>query len=161
MIHQRQRLPLGLEAGDHLPRVHSGLDELERDQPLDRLLLLGHPDRAHAPFADVLQQLVRADLCAGFFRNRLVGGGRGNLNDWLLQEFASSEIVHDQLFHLCAQARSVLASSVQKRFPFLGRGNRDGCGENRLGRNRLGHGPRPCSRKREIILPDGPAAGGA
>ena len=38
-----------------------GLDELDRDQPLDRLGLLGHPDRAHAALADLLQQLVAAE----------------------------------------------------------------------------------------------------
>ena len=31
VVHQRQRLPLGVEAGDHLSRVHPRLDELERD----------------------------------------------------------------------------------------------------------------------------------
>ena len=73
MVHQRQRLPLGLEAGDHLPRVHARLDDLERDRPLDRLGLLGHEHDAHAPFADLLQQLVRADDRAGpLGRSRLI-----------------------------------------------------------------------------------------
>ena len=58
MIHQRQRLPLGLETRQHLPAIHPGLDELQRHSASDRLGLLGHPDRAHAPFADLLQQLV-------------------------------------------------------------------------------------------------------
>ena len=30
MVHQRQGLPLGLESGQHGPRVHPGLDHLER-----------------------------------------------------------------------------------------------------------------------------------
>ena len=68
MVHHRQRLPLGLEAGDHLPAVHARLDDLQRDAAADRLLLLGHIDDAHAPFADLLQQLVRADLRAGTFQ---------------------------------------------------------------------------------------------
>ena len=72
MVHHRQRLPLGLEAGDHLPRVHARLDDLERDRPLDRLGLLGHEDDAHAAFADLLQQLVGADDRAGPLGN----GGR-------------------------------------------------------------------------------------
>ena len=38
-----------------------GLDELQRDLAAHRLGLLGHVDRAHAPFADRLEQLVRAD----------------------------------------------------------------------------------------------------
>ena len=64
MVHQRQRLPLGLEAGDHLLRVHAELDDLERDAAPDRLALLGHPDRAEAAFADLLEQLVAADPSA-------------------------------------------------------------------------------------------------
>jgi hypothetical protein len=38
----------------YLPRIHPRLDDLQRDQALDRLRLLGHPDRAHPPFADSL-----------------------------------------------------------------------------------------------------------
>ena len=34
MIHHRQRLPLGFETGDHLPRVHSRLDDLQRHAPM-------------------------------------------------------------------------------------------------------------------------------
>ena len=67
VVHHRQGLPLGLEAGDHLPGVHARLDDLERDPALDRLGLLGHEDDAHAPFADLLQQLVGADDRAGAF----------------------------------------------------------------------------------------------
>ena len=65
MVHHRHGLPLGLEAGDHLPRVHARLDDLQRDGPLERLGLLGHEDDAHAAFADLLQQLVGADDRAG------------------------------------------------------------------------------------------------
>ena len=61
MIHQRQRLALGLEAGDDLLGVHAQLDDLERDPAAHRFLLLGHVDDAAAAFADLLQQLVAAD----------------------------------------------------------------------------------------------------
>jgi hypothetical protein len=61
MVHQRQRLPFGLEASDDLGRVHAGLDDLQRHLAADRLFLLGHEDDAHAALADLLQQLVRAD----------------------------------------------------------------------------------------------------
>ena len=60
MVHQRQRLPLGLEPGDDLLGVHAQLDDLERDPAAHRLLLLGHVDHAAAAFADLLQQLVAA-----------------------------------------------------------------------------------------------------
>ena len=37
MVHHRQGLPLGLEAGDDLAAVHARLDDLERDLALHRL----------------------------------------------------------------------------------------------------------------------------
>ncbi len=76
VVHHRQGLALGLEAGDDLAAVHAGLDDLERDLAADRLLLLGHVDDAHAPFADLLEQLVGADDRAGLSRERLVAGRR-------------------------------------------------------------------------------------
>jgi hypothetical protein len=54
MVHEGERLPLRLEPGEDLPRVHPRLDDLERDPPPDRLGLLGHPDRPHAAFADLV-----------------------------------------------------------------------------------------------------------
>ena len=58
VVHERECLGLGLEAGDDLAGVHSGLDDLERDPAADGRLLLGHVDNAHSPFADFLQQFV-------------------------------------------------------------------------------------------------------
>ena len=60
MVHQGQRLPLGLEAGDDLLGVHAQLDDLERHPAADRFLLLGHIDHAAAAFADLL-----AAACSG------------------------------------------------------------------------------------------------
>jgi hypothetical protein len=54
VVHHRQRLPLGLEAGDDLAAVHAGLDDLEGDLALDRVRLLGHEHDAHAALADLL-----------------------------------------------------------------------------------------------------------
>ena len=65
MVHQRQGLALGLEPGDDLLGIHARLDDLERHPAADGLLLLGHVDDAHAPFADLLEQLVRADPMPG------------------------------------------------------------------------------------------------
>src|SRR5207247_402627 len=67
VIHQREGLPLGLETGDDLPGVHAGFDDLEGHFAPDGLLLLGDVDHAHAAFADLFQQLVRADHRAGAF----------------------------------------------------------------------------------------------
>jgi hypothetical protein len=41
MVHEGERLAFALEPGDHLPAVHSGLDELERHLAADRLELFG------------------------------------------------------------------------------------------------------------------------
>src|SRR5262245_18887356 len=54
MIHHRQGLPLGLEAGDNLASVHTQLDDFDRDLPANGLLLLGLPHFAHDAFADLL-----------------------------------------------------------------------------------------------------------
>ena len=61
VIHERDGLPFRLEArqnGLRLPALDA--DQLDRHAPLDRFRLVGHPDRAHASFADLLQQLVSA-----------------------------------------------------------------------------------------------------
>ena len=86
VVHQGQRLPLGLEAGDDLPGVHAGLDQLDGDQALDRLGLLGHPDAAHAALADLLNELVRADHRAGALRGRLVDGRHGSARRRTVQQ---------------------------------------------------------------------------
>ena len=65
VVHQRQGLAFGLEAGDDLAGVHARLDDLQRHPAADRVRLLGHEDDAHAPLADRLQQLVGADDRAG------------------------------------------------------------------------------------------------
>ncbi len=70
VVHQGQGLPLGLEAGDDLPRVHAELDDLQRHLAADRLLLLGHVDDAEASLADSFQQFVAADRLARFCARR-------------------------------------------------------------------------------------------
>jgi hypothetical protein len=49
MVHQRERLALGLEPRHHLRGVHPRLDDLERDLAPDRPGLFGQPDFAHPP----------------------------------------------------------------------------------------------------------------
>ena len=61
VIHDRQRLPLGLEPRDHLAGVHPRLDHLQRDLTPHRVRLLGHEDDSEPAFADLLQELVRPD----------------------------------------------------------------------------------------------------
>ena len=61
MIHQRQRLALSLEARDDLPRVHAGLDDLERDSLVVITTMLRQVDHSHAAFAEFVEELVLAD----------------------------------------------------------------------------------------------------
>ena len=51
VIHERQRLALRFEAGDHLGRVHAGLDDLDRDLSADGTELLCQPHLPHPSFA--------------------------------------------------------------------------------------------------------------
>ncbi len=64
MIHERQRLALDLEAGDHLAGVHARLKNFQGNRAGDRLPLLGHEDNAEASLADQFQQFIRTDLRA-------------------------------------------------------------------------------------------------
>ena len=60
MVHQGQRLPLGIEPGQHGARVHADLDQLERHLPLDWLGLIGPVDACPSP----LRRGLRA-ACTG------------------------------------------------------------------------------------------------
>ena len=75
MVHERQRLPLLLEALQDRFGVHACLDQLERHLALDWLGLLGDPDLAHAPFADLfLQRVASRDDNAGHGHWAVIGG---------------------------------------------------------------------------------------
>jgi len=65
VVHHGQGLAFGLETGDDLPGVHARLDDLQRHPTADGVRLLGHEDDAHAPLADLFEQLVRPDDRAG------------------------------------------------------------------------------------------------
>jgi hypothetical protein len=55
VIHHRDGLPLGLEAGEDGLRLPAlGTDELDGDFAFDRFGLVGHPDRSHPAFANLL-----------------------------------------------------------------------------------------------------------
>ena len=49
VVHQGQRLPLGVEPGQHRARVHADPDQFERHLPLDRCGLIRPVDGAHPP----------------------------------------------------------------------------------------------------------------
>ena len=61
MLQERQGLLLGLEAGEHPPGVHAGLDDLQGYLSLDRFGLLGEIDGPHATLAQYAKEFVAAD----------------------------------------------------------------------------------------------------
>ena len=128
VVHQRQRLPLRLEARHHLPAVHPRLDELDGDQALDRLGLLGHPDGAHAALADLFQQLEPAihQQPGGFGPRHGAVLGRGidrlaERTDWPFEEIRIVGVGADESFHRRAEASIAVAGPVEVGCP-LGRG---------------------------------------
>ena len=58
VIHQGQRLTLGVEPGQDGPRIHTDLDQLEGDLALDGLGLIGAVDGAHPAFAEDVSERV-------------------------------------------------------------------------------------------------------
>ena len=113
MVHQRQRLPLGLEPGDDLLGVHAQLDDLERHPAAHRLLLLGHVDHAAAALADLLQQLVAANPVAGLSHERV----RHRESNGGLKKRAGLVVRGKQRIRLPAQCGIAPASPFQKRRP--------------------------------------------
>jgi hypothetical protein len=65
MIHQGEGLAFGVEPSDDLPRVHTGLDDLEGDLASDGFELLGAVNDPEPPFAQRFYDPVPADHRAG------------------------------------------------------------------------------------------------
>jgi hypothetical protein len=143
VVHQGQGLPLRLEARQHLLAVHPRLDQLDSDEALDRLGLLGHPDRAHAAFAHRLQQLEpagehdpgllhaarfgpRSVLRAGFrrFLHRPDERARG-----LFEEAGVAGVGPQQGFHAGPQFGVAGAGRVEVGGPLSRAGEPHGVGE--------------------------------
>ena len=77
VVHEGEGLALGVEAGQHLLRLHAELDDLEGHPPRDGLGLLRVIDDAHAPLAQDLQEAVGADALGSAVRpGEARGGGR-------------------------------------------------------------------------------------
>ena len=122
MVHQRQRLPLGLKAGDDAFGVHARLDDLQSDAPADRLLLFRHENHAASSFADLLQKLVAADAIARLFPS----SGFGSLFAYrrcrrLFQESSDAVIRLEQSLYLATEILVVSAGAVQKSDTLRGR----------------------------------------
>jgi hypothetical protein len=68
MIHQGERLSLGLKAGDDVFGVHAEFDNLDGNLATDRFLLLRQVNDTATPFANLLQQFVTADSISGLLK---------------------------------------------------------------------------------------------
>ncbi len=133
MVHQRQGLPLGLEAGDDLAAVHAGLDDFEGDFALHGLGLLGHPDDAHAAFADLLQQLVRADRRARVFALSARCHHPRSFEQRLIQKTAGCLVGFEQPLDLSPQANIALTGAFEISGAFVQRFLVNGRQENLIG----------------------------
>src|SRR5262245_25105847 len=114
MVHHRQRLAFGFKASDNLASIHSWLKNLQSDLTPHGLGLLGHEDDAEAPFADLLQELVGADDCAG-----TLGDGFSDGCGWretkVAEETAGIFAGPEQRFNVGAHARIAAACLFQIR----------------------------------------------
>src|SRR5262245_31101527 len=113
VVHQRQRLPLRLEPGQDLGGVQAGLDDLEGDLAAHGLFLLGHVDDPHAALADLLQQLVGADLAARAHAFRLIRLRPLWQEGRAVQKAAQLFVRRQQLVEVCTQPRLVATRLVQ------------------------------------------------
>ena len=114
MVHQCERLLLGLEPGNHLLRVHAPLDQLHRYFAADRLFLIGFVHDTHSPFADLTQDAVRADALGGGCGSP----GRANHGGCLEElEVPTRRAVFctrgEQGFHLFSQVRIHVRKEIQ------------------------------------------------
>ena len=84
--------------------------------------LLGHEDRAHAPFANLLQELVGADDGArAFGRGRLIKGGRAARLRF--EKRSHLLMMQEQLLDLPAKHFVVTALPSEERHTLFGRGD--------------------------------------
>src|SRR5688572_14329565 len=119
MVHDRECLPLGFEPDDHLPRVHARFDNFERNAAADRLMLLRHEDHAHAPFADLLEQLVGADPLTRSFDRRLCNRARYARRRSIENKTLLALVLLEQPLDSAAQTLIARADSIQIRRALL------------------------------------------
>src|SRR5262249_54204530 len=114
-------------------RVHAWLDELQGNAALDRFGLLGHPDGSHAAFAELLQELVRADYRAGSVAGRGRFHGQHGIDRGRLsaQEPAGGPMGPQQGLQPRSKFLVVATSLVEIRCLRLRRGRFQGLGEKR------------------------------
>ncbi len=141
MVHQRQRLPLRFESGDHVARVHARFDDLQRNFAPHRLLLFGNEYQPEAPLTNLLHQLVCTDHYPWAFDNRcevggVVGTSQRISDDFVVDRDGIKQIVRpimglEQLVDLGPQPRIARADVCQEGVALVRRLFKSG-EENRL-----------------------------
>ncbi len=157
MIHQGQRLPLLVEAGEHPLGVKAGANHLDGDAAVHGLDLVGDPDLAHAPFAELLAELEAAGEDA-FGQKRGPVGRRGLGRAGVgaaLEDSASLPVGLEQALDAPAKVVVAPASPVQKCAPLGPGGLAQRGGEDRLVTHRTR--PPPSTAYEESIAPGGPS----
>jgi hypothetical protein len=113
MVHERKRLSFGLKACNHAFRVHSRLNQLEGDTPVDRFLLFRDKNDAATSFSDLLAQFVSTDPVTRLFPR----SGFGPLFAYrrcrrLFQESSDAVIRLEQSLYLATEIRIVSAGAI-------------------------------------------------
>ena len=117
MVHQRQRLPLGLEPGDDPLGVHSQLDDFEGDPPVEGLLLLGHIHHPAPAFTDCLKEPVVPNLLAGLIPQQQFGRSRNRPQPRRLHELPGRLMGAQQGLDALAHRRIPGAGPFEERRP--------------------------------------------
>ena len=136
VIHQRQGLPLGLEAGYHLAGLHSALDQLQGHLATHGLLLLGAIHHPEAALTEDLEQAVSAEGGSRGFEGRI---GRARASRRRPLEGIPPIEIGEHGREARAQGR-LDCSSLEKGAP-LARGQVGRLLEELLETSKIAHGP--------------------
>jgi hypothetical protein len=121
MIHQSQRLALGLKACNHALSVHARLNNFQGDPTTDRLFLFGHENNPATTFPNLLEQLVPIHPVARLLPNRSFSSPFAYHLWWLFQEISGPVIGPEPSLYSVTQILVFSASPVQKGDPLLNR----------------------------------------
>jgi len=118
MVHDRERLALGLEALHDGFVVHAGLDQLQRHGPPYGGGLLGEPNLTHASFAELA---LEVEALGNSLTRRQADGAESlrvdskNFGQRRAQELGAELIADpDQRFELGAQCRVGTTGLIEK-----------------------------------------------
>ena len=124
VVHERQRLPLRLEARGRASRVDAHLDHLERHAAADGMRLLGEVDDAHAALSQDVDHVV-ALVAVGEGAVRIAdrcGRGLRRARGVVARGPAVGGVVRDERHHFLVE-RPVTAAGLEDDTPAVARGD--------------------------------------